>query len=168
ELTNFSTWRTWVTSFPNDAVESTGVLGNIGDRDAMSFDGVRYRLVEGQLVKSDFGSWRPFLFNWLTGAKQLDVRTDGGSKAFANPTFTRLNDGPTGGPTIVVTLFLPQEGAAPGEAGELIYYKKLDATPQPPPSPDPCENAGSPPAIYKHVIWIVFENKGYGSVIGSP
>src|SRR5207244_739086 len=124
-----------------------------------------YRLVEGQLVNGDFGSWRTFLFSWPTGAKRLDVHTNGGSTAFANPTFSRVR-APTGGPAVAVTMFLPREGAAPGEAGELIYYKKLDTAP-PPPSADPCEDAGAPPPIYQHVVWIVFENKNYGSVIGA-
>ena len=47
-------------------------------------------------------------------------------------------------------MFLPRGGAAPGEAGELIYYKKLDTAPEPPPTADPCEDAGAPPAIYQH------------------
>jgi phosphatidylinositol-3-phosphatase len=166
-LTNFSSWRTWVTDGPNAAIESLGAVGNIGDRDTMFFDGAQYRLSEGQLVNGDFGSWRPFLFNWITGVTRLAVRTDGGSSAFANPTFTQVK-APTGGPAIVVTVFLPREGAAPGEAGELIYYKKLGAAPEPPPSADPCEDADAPPALYQHVVWIVFENKGYGSIIGSP
>jgi len=32
----------------------------------------------------------------------------------------------------------------------------------------PCGVARRPPAIWRHVIWIVFENKAYDEVIGSP
>jgi hypothetical protein len=74
---------------------------------------------------------------------------------------------PGGGVAVVVTMFLPREGAASGEAGELIYYRKVD-TPEPPPSVHPCDDTGAPPTLYKHVIWIVFENKGYSEIIGSP
>ena len=37
-----------------------------------------------------------------------------------------------------------------------------------PPPGLPCGADGAPPKTYEHVIWIVFENHGYGSVIGSP
>jgi hypothetical protein len=139
-LANFSSWKTWVAGFPNDVVQALGAAGDIGDRDSMPFDGIGYRLVEGQLAKGDFGSWRTFLFSWPTGAKRLNVHTHGGSTAFANPTFTPVR-APTGGTAIVVTMFLPREGAAPGEAGELIYYRKLDTASEPPPSGAPTVRA---------------------------
>src|SRR5205823_11590753 len=31
----------------------------------------------------------------------------------------------------------------------------------------PCGTAASPPATYDHVVWVVMENKGYSSIIGS-
>jgi acid phosphatase type 7 len=127
-LTSFSQWSAWVTSEPNTAIEGFGVNGNIGDRDAMFFGTTQYRLSEGQLVKGDWSSWRPFLFSWASGAKQLDVHTHGGSTSFANPTFTQVKT-PAGYPAVVATMFLPLQGAAPGEAGELVYWKKL--TPDP-------------------------------------
>jgi phosphatidylinositol-3-phosphatase len=34
-------------------------------------------------------------------------------------------------------------------------------------SPGPCGQRGETPTRYEHVIWIVFENQDYGSVIGS-
>ena len=46
--------------------------------------------------------------------------THGGSTAFANPTATMLRD-PAGRDALMVTLFVPMEGAAPGEAGSLLY-----------------------------------------------
>ena len=127
-LTNFKSWSAWVTDGPNAAIEAAGAAGNIGDRDSMFFDGVQYRLSEGQLVNGDQGSWRPFLFSWTNGVKRLDVHTHGGSTSFANPTFTQVKT-PSGAPAVVVTMFLPMTGSAPGEAGELIYWKKL--TPDP-------------------------------------
>ena len=106
--------------------------GNIGDRDAIFYDGASQRLYEGQLARADFASWRNFL--WVgAGATQLSIRTHGGSVAFANPTFTSLTL-PSGQPGVVVTQFIPQSGAAPGEAGELVYYRPRDP---PPPAPDP-------------------------------
>lgn len=32
---------------------------------------------------------------------------------------------PSGQKAVVVTMFIPTEGAAPGEAGELIYYSEF-------------------------------------------
>jgi phosphatidylinositol-3-phosphatase len=32
----------------------------------------------------------------------------------------------------------------------------------------PCGTRSKPPARYKHVVWIVMENKGYSDIIGSP
>ena len=101
----------------------------IGDRDGGSYDGDYNRLIEAQLAPGDFSSWRNFLYAGGS-ATQLSIRTHGGSQAFANPTFTPLPL-PNGEPGVVVTQFLPSSVAAPGEAGELIYYRPQDP---PPPS----------------------------------
>jgi phosphatidylinositol-3-phosphatase len=44
------------------------------------------------------------------------------------------------------------------------------APPRAPPKPGarPCGAAGTPPARWDHVVWIVFENKRYAQIIGSP
>jgi hypothetical protein len=41
--------------------------------------------------------------------------------AFANPGLTGIT-APNGAQALVITLFLPSEGASAGESGELIYY----------------------------------------------
>jgi hypothetical protein len=122
-LTNFRSWQATPQPQIDAPLLAAGVAGNIGDRDDFTFRGRDYLLIEGQFVKGDFGTWRTFLYGVRKGrADQLDIRTDGGSTAFANPTITflRLPDGRAG---FVATLFLPSEGAAPGESGELIYYR---------------------------------------------
>ena len=101
----------------------------IGDRDGASYDGYYQRLVEGQIGTGDFSSWRNFLYAGGT-ATQLSIRTHGGSQAFANPTFTPLRL-PNGEPGVVVTQFVPSSAAAPGEAGELVYYRPQDPPPPP-------------------------------------
>jgi phosphatidylinositol-3-phosphatase len=35
-------------------------------------------------------------------------------------------------------------------------------------SSGPCGTSAIPPATFRHVIWVVFENKTYSSIIGSP
>ena len=102
-----------------------GVRGNIGGRDGyLAYGGYQFGLIEGQYTKGDFGTFRSFVYDYQTGnADPLAVHTHGGSRAFANPKFTNVTV--DGQPALVVTLFLPSEGAAPGEAGELIYYRKI-------------------------------------------
>ncbi len=113
-----------VTAAAADQGERVG--GNIGDRDSAVYGGVRYTLIEVQYRLNDFGSWRIYLVDPGTGAISLEaIRTHGGSVAFANPTVTRVIS-PAGRPALVLTMFLPHEGSAPGEAGELVYYREID------------------------------------------
>jgi hypothetical protein len=126
-LTGFCDWTTMRERRIDDAVLTYGVRGNIGDRDSLVLGGESFTLVEGQYTKGDFGSWRVFLYSPRSGtARALAIRTPGGSSAFANPAATVLR-GPDGVPTLAVSLFLPSEGAAPGEAGQLVYYSPLAA-----------------------------------------
>jgi hypothetical protein len=121
-LTDFNSWSAMALPAYDAALLPWGVGGNIGDRDYIRFQGRDFDLIEGQLVKGDFGSWRVFLYEHHTGeAAQLDIATHRGSRNFANPTVTEVNiDGER---ALVVTLFVPHERAAPGEAGSLIYYR---------------------------------------------
>lgn len=122
-LTNFNSWTTSAQPNFDNALLYWGVGGNIGDRDQAYFLGYSFGLIEGQYTKGDFGSWRVFLYDYQTGnADRTAIQTDGGSTAFANPTLTALKT-PSGQRAMLITLFIPSEGAAPGEAGELLYYK---------------------------------------------
>jgi hypothetical protein len=124
-LTDFKTWQTNAQPTFDDALLYWRVGGNIGDRDAFHFRSFPYGLIEGQYTKGDFASWRCFVYDYQTGnADPLTIRTDGGSTAFANPSATVLK-GPGGQDAMVVSLFIPHEGSAPGEAGQLIYYRML-------------------------------------------
>jgi hypothetical protein len=125
-LKNFTTWEPQVNTKLNKAIiNDTAVQnGKIGDRDQINFKGYIFILVEAQLTLNDFGSWRVFLYNKQTGrARMMHISTKGGSKNFANPALTNLNL--NGEKAIVVTLFVPSNNAAPGEAGELVYYMIL-------------------------------------------
>ncbi|CAF4485226.1 unnamed protein product [Rotaria sp. Silwood2] len=125
-LLNFNQWtEVRKVSTIDNAILYHGVQGNIGDRDALSnFDGYTFTIIEGQYKPNDFGTWRIFMYDPQTNnADKVPILTDGGSLAFANPTMTRTTM--KGQDILLVTLFLPSEQAAPGEAGELIYYHKL-------------------------------------------
>jgi hypothetical protein len=116
------------------------IRGNIGDRDHLRYLDKDYDLVEAQGRRGDFASWRVYLYDRAAGtAERLEIATHGGSTAFANPTASVLQD-PQGRDALMVTIFLPLEGAAPGEAGSLLYLVPLDrsrvaATPSPTVSP---------------------------------
>jgi uncharacterized lipoprotein YddW (UPF0748 family) len=129
-LDNFKWW--WNTTEQkeyNDKLRRVwGVKGNIGDRDYRQIFGRNFTLQEGCLVKRN-GHWayyRIFLYDHLTcNFTMLNIKTHGGSTSFGNPTFTFLKS-PKGKECIVVTYFIFNEGAAPGESGELIFYKELE------------------------------------------
>lgn len=122
-LTGFSRWKAAPQSEFDAALLRWGVGGNIGGRDPLEFSGHSYALVEAQHVKGDFGSWRTYVYEYETRlAHPARIRTHGGSSAFANPHVTALT-APDGGRALAVSLFLPGEGAAPGEGGQLLYYR---------------------------------------------
>jgi len=123
--TDWSTWSPIERPLLDRAVLLQGVMGGVGDRDVLNFKGFKFTLIEGQFTRDDWRSWRVFLFDdFKVGAEQLDIRTHAGSVAFSNPTSTQIEIG--GQPAILVTLFIPQEGAAGAEAGELIYYRTCE------------------------------------------
>jgi len=129
-LTNFTAWVSQEAPGIDDALVSLGVRGNIGDRDNILYGGRSFNIHEGQLIKGDFGSWRPFLWEEASGAvRQLTIHTHQGSQSFANSSFT-LVPAPTGAgqEALVVSHFIPSENSAPGEAGQLIYYRILSGT----------------------------------------
>jgi len=109
----------------DNAILYWGVKGNIGDRDALSnFENFAFTIIEGQYTPHDFGTWRVFIFDPQTGnADPISVVTHGKSQAFANPTMTMATW--NGQSILIVTLFVPSEQSAAGEAGELIFYHKL-------------------------------------------
>ncbi|WP_369245357.1 hypothetical protein [Streptomyces sp. R41] len=107
------------------ALESWGTGGNIGDSSLPELGGRSLVLIEGQRWRDDFGSRRAYAYDPVTGrADRLTPCTHGGSWASANPSATLLID-PDGHPALLVSLFVPREGAAPGESGQLVYWREL-------------------------------------------
>lgn len=94
--------------------------GNIGDRSAFSV-GLRPLVAqEAQYDFGDFSTWRLWLRDPAAGTlTPLVLRTDGGSTAFGNPS-VRVLPGPDGRPVLFESAYVFAQGAAPGEAGELI------------------------------------------------
>jgi len=131
-LTGFRIWTTATDPELDAAVERAAAAagerigGNIGDRDHLRHLGRDYDLIEAQGRRGDFATWRVYLHDRTAGTtERLEIVTHKGSTAFANPTATPLRD-PAGREAIMVTMFLPLEGAAPGEAGSLLYLVAVD------------------------------------------
>jgi hypothetical protein len=122
-IMNWESWQAHELPELDTALENHGVRGNIGDRDGIfTFAGFQFSLIEGQSKKGDFGSWRTYLYDHQSHtAELLNIQTHAGSQAFANPTFAEVNLG--GHPTLLITLYLPREGAQNAEAGPLLYYR---------------------------------------------
>ncbi|MGW6024575.1 hypothetical protein [Streptomyces sp. NPDC055099] len=124
-LTGFRHWHATPDRRLDRALQTWGNGGNLGDRAAVQLDGRGVLLVEGQRWRGDFGSWRTYAYDPASGrADRLALSTHGKSRAFANPSATLLRD-PRGRPALLVSLFIPAQGAAPGEAGQLVYWRKL-------------------------------------------
>jgi hypothetical protein len=124
-LTDFTTWHATPDHRLDQAIQAWGTGGNIGDRASIELYGRGLVLIEGQRWSNDFGSWRTYAYDPVTGrADRLTIRTPGGSRAFANPSATLLTD-PDGHPALLVSLFVPKEESGPGESGELIYWREL-------------------------------------------
>jgi hypothetical protein len=126
-LVHFSSWTTRAETAFDAALKAQGVTGNIGDRDVVSYQGATVEVVEAQATTAS--AWQVYLYDPATErATPLHVKSHEGSKSFANPSVTNLR-APSGTPALVVTLFLPLRGAAPGEAGELVYYREYNPRP---------------------------------------
>ncbi|MFE0106847.1 hypothetical protein [Streptomyces sp. NPDC059009] len=124
-LTGFRTWHAAPDHRLDRALEAWGNSGNIGDRSGVELDGRPVVFIEGQRWRGDFGSWRTYAYDPAGGrADRIGIRTHGGSDAFANPSATLLT-APGGQPALLVSVFIPGEGSAPGEAGQLLYWREL-------------------------------------------
>lgn len=124
-LVNFQHWTTQREPQLDAALKAWKVSGNIGGREHLTWRGHPYTLIEGQFTKHRWESWRIYLYDPAAGAAYpVPIHTHGGSGAFANPTATILT-APSGAPALLVTLYLFSDGAAPGEAGPLLYYGEI-------------------------------------------
>jgi len=119
-------WTSWSATRDVDldtAITAYGIAG-VGDRDALTFRGYQFGLIEGEGVRNDWTSWRIFLYDYQTRtADQLQILTDGGSISFGNPTVEQIELG--GQSALVMSLYLFLDGARAGETGSLVYYRTL-------------------------------------------
>ena len=117
------TWQSRQERGRDRALFEAGVTGHVGDRDRIAFRGRDVLLLDGQLVQDANGTWRTFLVDEAGHAERLTFRTDASSASFMNPTISQVRIG--GRDALVVTLYLPTEGAHGGEDGPLLFYRTL-------------------------------------------
>jgi hypothetical protein len=126
-LTNFSAagWAPQPDAAVNSLFVSLGTRGNLGDRADLLFEGHAFAVLEAQSIKSDFGSWRFYLYDRERNeARLLALRLPAGSYALGNPTVRQLT-GPTGLPLLFISGFAFSQGSGPGEAGQFIALRFL-------------------------------------------
>ncbi|MFF7475617.1 hypothetical protein [Streptomyces sp. NPDC008092] len=124
-LRDFTVWRARPDHRLDQALLAWGTAGNIGDRARVELLGRPLVLIEGQRLRNDFGTWSTYAYDPASGrADRLSPRTPGGSRAFANPSAALITD-PDGRPALLVSVFIPKEESAPGESGELVYWREL-------------------------------------------
>ena len=129
-LTMWKDWSSKPLSRVNGAFEDLGIRGNLGDRTRFRWGNTLYYLQEAQNFRGDWRSWGIYLCDESgIPLKRLNIRTPKGSMAFANASASWIVDSARGR-RLVVTLFLPGEGAQPGESGSALYAIDL---------PDPVE-----------------------------
>jgi hypothetical protein len=150
-LTNFSAagWAPAPDTAINTLFAELGTRGNLGDRADLLFEGHPFAVFEAQAIKSDFGSWRWFLYDRERAeARRVALRLPGGSYALGNPTVRALT-GPAGQPLLLFSGYVFSQGAAPGEAGQFIALRNAataapPAPPATPPAAAPVEVAAAP------------------------
>jgi len=126
-LTNFSAvgWAPVPDAAVNDLFAVLGTRGNLGDRADLLFEGHAFAVLEAQSIKTDFATWRWYLYDRERGeARLLALRGPAGSFSYGNPTVRSL-PGPAGLPVLFVSGFAFYQGAGPGEAGQFIAVRTL-------------------------------------------
>jgi hypothetical protein len=119
---DWSRWSSTKRPELDAAILAHDVTGGIGDRDLIRFHDREFTLLEAMSVRDDWSTWKVYLVDDAR-ATPIAFATDGGSRAFTNPSAEIVEL--QGQPTLVVSLFVPQEGAAPGETGSLVYYMPI-------------------------------------------
>jgi len=137
-------WTTMPLTTVNEWVLADGYQGKVGARETFQLEATGTQVwaaLEAQETLDAWDSWRILVGDGL-GYIAANIKTSGGSSSLANPSVrssTLNTNGNARGRThkgfrsgqasatrdsagpLVVTLFVPSEGSAPGESGELVY-----------------------------------------------
>jgi hypothetical protein len=120
----------------NNLLINAGVSGNIGQRDTLVTTSGRYNIQEGNIgtPATSWNNWRIWLYTFAGSAQyptgngnlvMLSPQTSHGSYSFGNPSVSVVDNPDGNGHALVISYFIFSQGAAPGEAGSLIYYYSI-------------------------------------------
>ena len=139
-LTNFdaASWAPQPDAAVNNVFIGLGTRGNLGDRADLLFEGHRFAVLEAQSVKTNFATWRWFVYDRdRNEARLLAWRAPSGSYALGNPTVRILPGAASAQRVLLFTGYLFSQGAGPGEAGQFIGLRALPPDPSPSSTPVP-------------------------------
>ena len=120
-LSGFKSWKAEPDTKINRELRSRGWRGNLGDRTRFEWRSEPYYLQEVQRRRGDWKSWGVYLCDGDgMPLRALDLVTHAKAGAFCNPNARWFID-PEGSRKLAVTMFLPGEGSAPSESGQLLY-----------------------------------------------
>lgn len=136
---DWSTWTVEEQPLLDRAALFQGYRGLIGDRDVIEYEGHAFTFLEAQFTKDDWRTFRILLYDDELGAADRAgfpdapavppsvhafLHTHRGSSAFTNFTISEVRL--QGRTALVMGVFIPEEGAAGAETGQLIYYRFVD------------------------------------------
>lgn len=126
-------YTSWVTAA--ETAMNAAILGldpdiiAVGDWDRVTHLGETLTFAEGQILTmpGPYGAFHVYYWNGATAVQEM-IATHGGSTEFANPTVQIVEDPlDHDDRALVVAMFLHVTGAASGEYGEAVWYKRLPA-----------------------------------------
>lgn len=113
-------WSTKAEWEANKAIQKLGFKGNIGSRNKFTWNHTDYHLLESQKCIGCWDKWHILLVDSnMMPIVVLPITTPGHSKSFANPNIFQMPD------KYLITYFMPSQGNAPKEVGDLIYEIKV-------------------------------------------
>jgi len=122
-LRDFKEWHATPSYLVNTFLLADGFPGKLGSRASFMYRGQRWWVMEAQKVLNDWSTWTVLLGDGL-GFAVAEIKTPGKSTSFANPFVALLGD--TG--HYVSSIFVPSQGNAGSEVGELLFAFDASAT----------------------------------------
>lgn len=118
-LTGFFDWKAEVLTHINSNLIDMGFKGNLGSRAKFEMNNTDYYLIESQVTKSQWNTWKIVLTKGeSTPLRQLEFKLPQGKelegKGFANPKITKLKK-PDGTEMFLISIFVMGHG-------EIIYW----------------------------------------------
>ena len=123
-LRGFSSWTERPNVELNGVLEADGVKGNIGDRDAVTIEGMAVQLVGGQSKRGNWSTWRLYAYSpALRNAVKVPISGPSGTNLSIGVARSSIVRDAAGTRTLVLTAFVYQQGSPPAARGELVWWR---------------------------------------------